>query len=226
MLSFPYLINRKFIPYLLLNILGFVFHSSALLYIPLYFFLTIHLPGLIIWCGIIIANIIFIFNIGFINDFLNNLTFFKQMSFYDNLAYYTSTAKVSKFSIGFFERSFAILLFTYFRKVLVKRHKYYDVFYNCYWFYYISYLSFFEIQVFVDRFPMLFTFSYWILYPAVTSIYTKWRVLLNILIGILVVLKIYASTNNVTASYQNILWDDVNYKRTSQIQLEIINNNE
>mgnify|MGYP003609644350 CR=1 FL=1 len=39
LISLEYLKNRKFLPYLLLNILGLTFHATAIFFLPFYFFL-------------------------------------------------------------------------------------------------------------------------------------------------------------------------------------------
>lgn len=39
-LSIPFLIQRKALPYFILNLIGFGFHTSSIVYFPLYFILT------------------------------------------------------------------------------------------------------------------------------------------------------------------------------------------
>ncbi len=74
LLSLPFLENRRLLPYMALNILGMTFHTTSIIYLPLYFILDKEIPRYIRWIGIIIANVIFLLQFSVINDFLNSLS--------------------------------------------------------------------------------------------------------------------------------------------------------
>lgn len=213
LLSLPYLTKRKFIPYLLLNLIGLSFHNSAIIYIPLYFVLTIKINQIIVWGIIAFTNIIYLCHISVISDIINNISFMQVLNGYEKLMNYAASSENKTFSIGFFERTFAIILFTVFRKRLTQKHSYYNVFYNCYLIFYSSFLLFYEIPVFVQRIPALFSFSYWILYPGVIYLHYRWRQVINLSISLLLFLKIYASHADPFYKYENILWSNVDYQK-------------
>lgn len=223
LLSLPYLEKRKLLPYMLLNILGMTFHSSSIVYIPLYFVLHKEIPKTIIWGGIIVANAIFLLKISVINDFVNSLSIFQAISFMDKLTGRVGNNEAAQaISLGYIERTFSIITFTLLYNKLVQQHKSNIIFYNCFWLYYTSFLFFYEIQVLVERIPTLFMFSYWILYPKIIiDLHFRERQIIYITSFLFVFLKIYAANISPAAKYENILWDTDNYEERKQIQLQI-----
>lgn len=79
-----------------------------------------------------------------------------------------------------------------------------------------------EIAVLVQRIPILFVFTYWVLYPSVIYLHTKWSNLINLLISILIALKIYSSHAEPYYKYENILWNNVEYKKAQQRTMNLI----
>ena len=112
LLSIPYLQNRKLVPYFILNILGITFHTSSIIYLPLYFILNHSNSKYILWGGFILANVVFIFNLGIIGSVINNLSIIQDLNAYDKITRYASRGTEFKFSIGYFERTIGFLIFT------------------------------------------------------------------------------------------------------------------
>ena len=217
LLSLPYLEKRKLVPYMLLNVLGITFHSSSIIYLPLYFVLSHEIPRYVRWLGIIIANVIFLLQISVVNEFLNSLSFFQSMSFYDKLSgHIENSIAEQKISFGYIERTFSVILFTLLYSKLVSQKKSNLIFYNCFWFYYVTFLCFYEVQVLVDRIPTLFMFSYWILYPNVLDLKFKTRQLVYIPSLLLVFLKVFISNNIPPAKYDNLLFGIEDYHSRKQ----------
>lgn len=214
LLSFPYLIDRKIIPYIIINLLALTFHNSAVIFIPLYFILNLRIPIWMVWTMVISANVIFLCNIKIIGVIINNLTIIQQLDGYDKLMAYAGGVKPASFSIGFFERLFAIIVFTVLRGKLIEKHKYYCAFYNSYLIYYLVYTIFYEVPVFINRFPVLFVYSYWILYPAIIYLKYSFRRIINMAVSLLVALKIFATCKQPDYAYENILWDDISYSKS------------
>lgn len=214
LLSFPFLLKRKFIPYLILNLIGLSFHNSAIIYLPLYFILTIRLNKMVVWGLIAVANIIFLCRISVISNIVNSISIMEVLNGYDKLMTYSSIDQAKGLSIGFLERTFSIFTFTLLRDKLIHKHHYYNSIYNCYLIYYLCFLIFYEVPVFLQRIPILFVFSYWILYPSVIYIHYRWRKVINFAITILLALKIYTSHTDPYYQYQNILLSDVNYNKS------------
>lgn len=222
LLSLPYLEHRKIVPYMILNIIGVTFHSSALLFLPLYFVLTIQMPVWLMWGGFVVANVIYIFNIPIANTITDHISFLNGIKAYDKLMGYASHDAEFKFSIGFIERTLSFLLFTLLYKRLVALRYSNHIFYNCFWLYYCSFLILYEVSIFAERVPYLFMFSYWILYPAISDLKYRYRQYVNIGISILVLLKIINSYNNPPSQYENIMTGISDYQTRKKIQYKFL----
>lgn len=219
LLSIPFLQSKKLLPYLLLNLLGCAFHMSSILYIPLYFILNMRISKGVAWWGIVIANLMFWGGVHIVGSIMNSLSIVRAVSILDAIEGYAEDGEMYKFSIGYFERTFAVVLFTSLYDRLVNQQKVNAVIYNCFWFYYIFFLIFYEVPVFVQRVPMLFMFGYWILYPNVLNIRFKWRPVVVIVISFLIAAKIMMSNSNIDAKYQNVLTGiDTYERRVSEVE--------
>lgn len=219
-LSVPYLLDRKFLPYLLLNLLGTTFHTTSILYIPIYFIITKEFSVWLVWGGFIVSNIVYLFKIGIIGEVVNQIGFIQNLSAYDKITNYINHGKEFLFSVGYFERTFSFLIFTYYWSRNRRKDKKVNLFYNSYWIYYCSFLLFYEVVVFTERIPLLFVYSYWILYPNVILTKDKIQNIIRCVVMILVVLKIYASFNQPSSKYENILFGASDYKTRKTIVLK------
>lgn len=212
LLSLPFLEKRKCLPYMILNMIGMTFHSSSIVFLPLYFVLGKEIPRYIRWIGIIIANVIFLLQFSIISDFLNSLSLFQSMSFYDKLSGHIENSEAGQnISFGYIERTFSILTFTLLYNKLVKQSRSNIIFYNCFWLFYVSFLCFYEVQVLVDRIPTLFIFSYWILYPNILNLKFNVRQLICLSSFLLVFMKVFLSNNIPPAKYDNLLFGIEDY---------------
>jgi len=213
-LSLEYLKNRKFIPYFLINLLGFTFHYSALLFLPLYFILDREIPRSIVYLIFIVSNIVFIFHLKWINLVLGDIVSLLNVSLISEktLGYADSASEVV-FSLGYFERVISFLVFTILYKRLVALNSINRIFYNVFLFYLIFIFCFSEVMVFSERFSYLFCFAYWFLYPNVyTLISSKMNKSIFLSIFILFLfLRLAAGNKNLLSKYDNLLFGIENY---------------
>lgn len=217
LLSIPYLQSRKFLPYLLLNLVGVTFHTSSILYIPLYSVLNKKMSLFIVWGGFIIANIVFLFKIGIIGNIINNISFMQSMDAYDKIMRYSQNSEAYGISMGYIERTFAfVYFFSLYKKVLLKK-PFFCIFYNCFWIYYCTFLFFYEVTILTERIPYLFIFSYWILYPKTFDIKYYYRNLIEVIVSVLILMKIYSSYNNTASEYETCVFSEPNYEHRKQI---------
>ena len=77
--------------------------------------------------------------------------------------------------------------------------------------YYFTHLFFSDVQVFSERLPLLFVFSYWMIYTNVFSLNFKLRPLIVCFVGLLALLKITLGCANITNYYDNVLWGIMDY---------------
>jgi hypothetical protein len=68
-ISIKYLRERKLAPYMALNMLGFLFHVSSVIYLPLYFILHRKIPRKVILLLLIIGNGVYLLEIKWIKTY-------------------------------------------------------------------------------------------------------------------------------------------------------------
>lgn len=148
---------------------------------------------------------------------MSQLSFLEETRMYDKITGYASNSDEFKFSIGYFERTFAFILFSLLYEKLIHQNKSNIIVYNCFWIYYCSFLLFYEVSVLTERIPFLFMFSYWILYPAVTELNFRYRQIISLIISFLVILKIWTSYNFEPCKYENVLFGISDYHTRKNI---------
>lgn len=220
LVSIPYLKERKPIPYLLLNLLGCLFHQSSFIYLPLYFILTKKLPISLLWGSFILVNVMMFTHFSFTNIIINQIT--PLLGFgtgIEKFIRYISTGENYGLSIGYIERTITFIVFTLSLNKLRTQNDYNNIFYNCFFFYYILFYLFIDIKVFTERFPILFAFSYWILYPNFLSIFTKKGNIIIITTSILLLcfLKLISSNTTIMSMYDNLLWGIYSFSERMKI---------
>lgn len=201
--SIPYLQDRKFIKYTLLNLIGFTFHASAIIFLPLYFILCIHIKRYVIWIVFIAVNIMYWSKIH-ITSIIFGFIFEGYMT--DKYIGYLESDVGFGFTMGYFERTFSFLLFTLLYTQLIKQRSSNNIFFNCSFLYYSFHILFSDIAVIADRIPFFFIIGNWVLYSNVINCKYKARKLINTGIGILVFLKIILSFSNIGTKYQNLIF--------------------
>lgn len=207
LLSLSYLQKKHFIPYLLLNLLGVLFHSSALLYILVYPFLNMKINKLLIWIIFILFNILFLCNFHFTSHLTSYLALLSQL---DNinmkLAIYQEESGSYGISLGYIERLFSFVVFTVSYTKLVSKNEMNRIFYNCFLLYYFSFLLFADVAILTERIPLLFIFSYWILYPNTLQVQKGITRSIIYLVLFVFVLTKTLSINSVFCEYDNLIW--------------------
>lgn len=223
-LSVPYLLDRKFLPYLLLNLLGMTFHTTSVMYIPVYFILTKEFPKWLIWGGFAVANMVYIFKIGVVGELMRHIPVMRALEAYDRVTNYVHAGKEIIFSVGYFERTISFLIFTYYLTKIKGNKIATKVFYNSYWIYYCTYLLFYEVAVFVDRIPILFVYSYWMLYPAVLMTRAKLQQLVRCFVVALALLKAYATYSPPDTKYENVITGISSFQTRKSIVRKVLRN--
>lgn len=170
-LSLKYVEERKFYPFLALNVLGFLFHSSALIYIPFYFFIDKKINFRWYWTFFLIANILFLFHIPFFKyillplaNFLGGFVSILVIRYFEN-GDYSSYG----FSIGYIERtSVAFLCFYFYKKNAFNRQNVINM--NLLLYYVLLFLFLGEVREVTLRLPYLFFFSYAVVIPQIYTL--------------------------------------------------------
>ena len=224
LLSLPYLQNRKLLPYLLLNMTGCLFHISSMIYLPLYFVLYRKMSKKIIWTSYFIVNTLIFMNIHFTSDIMNLVMDVLDVDRVSRkIVGYMSNGEDLKLSFGWFERSFSFCLFMLNYDKLTALNKMNRVFCDSFFFYYISFHLFMDIQVLVERIPSLFMYSYWFLYPATLHVITtKYKNIIVVAVMLLCFVKTTLANREIICRYDNLITGIESFEKRASIRINMI----
>lgn len=211
LISLKYLEERRLIPYMVLNLIGVAFHSSAIVFFPLYFFLHKKSPQWLFWTVFFIGNLIFLLQIQYMEPIMMRLA--------DQIGgliavkiklYFTLDIFDRRMGIGmaYLEQNAMFLLIALLQKKLIINKPRNNLFINAYLIYFICFYFFSEMMVVVDRLSLLFIFSYWILIPEMVSLLDTSLKKITVLIILIpyCFLKMAMINSNVFARYDNLLF--------------------
>lgn len=226
LLSIPFLLQKRFMPYLLLNLLGMSFHVSSIFYIFLYPFLNRKLPIALIGLIIAAVNVLYLCNIHLTSNLIDFLAgiFGDGITSMDKLSNYGDSGDAYKFSFGYFERTFSVVLCTLLYPRLIRKNSENIWICNCMILYYVTHLFFSDVQVFAERIPLLFVFAYWLIYTNIFGLNFKYRPLVVVFILLLSVLKITLGCATVTNYYDNVIWGIMDYNEREIYVNSTVNN--
>ena len=220
-LSIQYINRRKPLKYFLLNFVGFLFHSSALLYFPLYILAFIKRNKKIEILTYFISLIIYIFQIPWISNILLNLLPSKLYTLY---AWYLVSDKYSAstgITIGFLERFFTFVIFFVNIDKLLEEDRRLLPFWYCMLIYLFVYNFFSEAYILIERIPNLFICSYWILYTRLYRLLRREKkVCFLIILFCYGALKLFLYFNVFWGYYENFLFKDLNMTNRAEIYLK------
>lgn len=211
MLSLKYIEERRLLPYLAMNVLGVLFHASAVVFIPLYFFLHKTFPKWLLWTIFVVGNVVFILQIRFLQPIMIGIgelvggRLEVQIKLYFVLDQFNQSYGLS---LGYVERVVTFVLLILLQRPLLELDKRNNSIINCYVLYFIIFFFFSEVMVAVERLTLLFVFSYWILYPLMYQLVRetakKW-VVLSMLV-LFCGAKTAATSSSVFSRYDNLLF--------------------
>ena len=217
LLSIDYIDNKKW-KYILLNLLGYLFHVTALFFLLFFVIYQLNILQhkkaiLLLWFA---GLVIFSLKIQYINIILNIIADFLPSRLGWLVKRYTIFNKLLVnygFGLGFIERFFSFLLIYLFQDKLIAQNKKNSIFIVMIYLYFLIFLYFAEIFELASRLTTLMVFSYWILLSNLYAIFTpsKKRLFVSIF-GIYSLLKIFAIFgNDLSLQYENILFGAQTY---------------
>lgn len=168
--NLKYVFKRKPLPYFLLNAIGILFHTSAILYLPLYFVFKFKRKEKIELFLFILGIIIYLFQISIIKQlFITFSGLFSGKIGFMVKNYLQSDNYSSSYglTLGFIERVFTFCLLFKFSKNIIAEDSRMKVFWYLFLLFEYSYLYFSDFKILVERIPNFFICSYWVLYPKV-----------------------------------------------------------
>ncbi len=213
LLAIPYLEERKPIQYFSLCLLGISFHISALVYIPLYFFLHRNINKWVYLSIFIFINLIFVTHNSVILILANLLGGEDNMA--DKVKAYTEEmdSSIAIVSLGYLERLMTgILIFLYYDK-LKDLHNKSCIIINSVLIYFCIFFLMGEFEVVAKRFANLFIYGYWIIWIDLSKClyYKNNKKIFTSFIIAYCMLRTWSYTNNAGFMYENILFGSQSY---------------
>ena len=175
-LSLDYLKEKKYKVYYILNLIGVSFHFSAVLFLLIGFLLTKKLKKSILIL-FFVGNIIYLLQIQWIQGILSFIADYLPHRIGLIIKAYLYSMQYSKssnfgISIGYLERIFSFILV--YKKADMLEEKYnVRVFINCFYLFVFTYLFCSELNIVIQRIPLLFASGYYVIYPLIVDNWNK-----------------------------------------------------
>lgn len=222
LLSLRYLRDRQLLPYLMLNLLGCMFHFSSLIYFPLYFFLHKQISRKTIIMIFIIGILLYLLKIEYVKPLISKVSslFGRRASeaawkYLNNDLYSISYG----ITLGFIERMITCSLILLYYHRLISDNKNNILFINSFVLYFIFFFYFAEIKIIPIRVGGLFYYSYWILIPSLLSVIIKRnnKILFLFYIFIYSLVKIAGISDNILYKYRSVLFVRDNFEKRLEV---------
>ena len=207
--SLQYLHNRKPLPYFALNLIGLTFHYSAIMAIPLYFFLHLRINRWLLLGVFLAANIMYFLHIPILKTIITLVADIVAPSIKIWLEAYTTMDKDAGFNVGVgYERLITGFLVFFYIDKLRKMRPENDIFINSVFICLILFIIFSEFITVSLRLSTLFSYGYWIIWADLLRCFEfkNNRHLFALFVGVFCMLKVYSATNMQLAEYENVLF--------------------
>lgn len=218
-ISIKYLKEKKYLKFILLNILGMLFHITAFIYILVIPFINKRYNKKLFLLFFIVGNLMFFLHFNWCTKILSFISNYMPSRLGFLIKWYIHSNEANNsISIGFLERTLTFFLLFKYTDRLVKE----DcglVFVNSLYLYLYLYLFFYELPVIPDRVGCLFVFSYWVVYPWIYKYLNKQNKILFLVIFIMyAILKLISGNRYAIQCYDNAL----NLKYDFEIRLDAL----
>ena len=212
LLSIRYIQNRSFLKFFLINLIGFLFHNSAIFFFPLYFFIHKNSKKVYI-IFTIIGLVIYFFQIHYIGAVTNILGRALGGVFESKNDVYLKSVE-SGVTLGVLYTLIPLfLVFRYYDKILLYK-KENIIFINLVFLYCFATLYFSEVLVFRQRFAALFSFSLSVILPLfyiLNKNMANRKILLNVL-AVVLVSKTALTNTPILNKYDNLIFGIQSYE--------------
>ena len=210
LLSIPYIEQRRFLPFFCLNLLGFSFHLTSILYFPCYFFLAKVPSKTSLIILFVIFQTIYLMQLPIASSLLMKIGDKIGGVWGSLLTAYTQNIHlaVSKgISIGHLERSVTYIVILVNYKTLIDLNKSNAIFINAFVLYILCQTLFFELGTLANRLSLLFIFSYLIIWPSIILCYQRRnnQKCIMALMFIYCLLKVGDYSSGIFYKYENLI---------------------
>jgi hypothetical protein len=213
LLSLKHLENKKYITFIIYNIIGSFFHTSALLYIPVCLLVNIKFDKKLVLALWIVGNIKFILNIAVLDSIFDSLANINsELRLLRIMTYYVDTENKA-LSIGYIERTATFLVIYCFSDRIIKKEARMRIYCNIAFTYFLLQLYLAEVGILSGRMTHMFNFVYWILYPRIYILLKRKenKIFFMCVFFGYAMLRLGASYKDIVQQYNNFLFGTVNY---------------
>lgn len=207
-----YIEERKIWKYFALISIACLFHTSAIIYFPLYFVLHKKWPQWVLWSFYIGGALIMFLHIGVVSEIASKIHFAED-SRLEHLAGYLDHATAYSSVFGSIERFVTMLIIIALYNKLVGNNVGNCMFINMYVLLYAAYTFCAESVVMVQRFQYMFIASFWILYPLLIEYAkrNKNQVIYLFVVGLMSI-KLVLIAADPNLKYENIMTGVSNFE--------------
>ncbi|MBR5384320.1 MAG: EpsG family protein [Bacteroidales bacterium] len=217
LLALRYIREKDFKMYVLYIVAATLFHSTALLFLPLYFVLDKRIPKGVLLTVFIIGMATILLRLKYMSTLLVNASSVFGQQYSALAAFYLGQDKFATeygISFGLVERvlTFGFVYFNY-GKIRDKSGDKY-IFPNMFVLYFMSFTLLYEVSVVLERIAYYFALSYCIFYPQLRERYrgaSGKRLVVTAYILLVFMAKIAIQTKPVIYRYDNLLFGIESY---------------
>lgn len=208
LISLQYIEQRRFWPFFLLWGIEMTMHISSMLYFPMYWLLNIKYNRKLLIGIFLTVNVIFFAKIHLTTLFISVIDGF--LSEDDRILVkavgYLEKGEETGLSLGYLEKTTLYILCMFFYHQLIKQKRSNLLFCNSFFIYYILWYIFSDVKVFVERFPILFVYSYWIICPNIINLFKgQTKAIIISIVFLFSIMKTISLTNQRPYLYENLL---------------------
>ncbi len=209
-ISIKFIEEKRFIPFLLIQLVGVLFHSTSIFYIPLFFILSKNLKKWILPV-IIIGFILVVLKLNPLTSVINKIGELLGGNYLVKALIFMDVDESKGFTYGAITRfSLGLFLWYYYDRLSSSRQRIYC---NLVLLYLFSFSFFNEIPVFRTRITMLFAPALCVIIPLFIEYSNKrYRRLVTMYLLLLILSQTVVNFQGVLFHYDNLLWgiEDIN----------------
>lgn len=202
--SLQYIRDKKLVKFLVVNLIGLSFHTSAILFIPMYWILGKDYNLKFILTCVLITTGIYFLNKALLQDVI--LKYIMDIDGADKLQSHALNTDSTTFTFGTIERLMTLVLLLWMKYKEAESSPMFNILFNMFIIFYILFCLFGFNKVFTDRIPNLFLPVYWFIYPYIVTYYKRKIKPFYIFIITMVFLKVYIETHMCSAYYETVLF--------------------
>lgn len=213
--AIKYIDEKKPIKFLLLNFTALFFHSSAIFFFPCYLIGSFKIPKRLYISLFVLLLIYFLLQLHIVYSMLDSFAnllgggYVMQLENYSESNIYSGSKGIS---IGAIERIGTFVLICLYYNSLIQKLPHIRTILNIHLYSMFYQFVLYDFSVISTRIGLLFSFTYWIIWPSLIYVSKANRKLILTFILCYCMLKISVSTASILYRYDNLLFGGDTYE--------------